>query len=267
MQENYAQFVVEFQKLPVSSFNYLIFTDGRGNYYAENGETATIDYSGTSATEVTQNCIDALSSFGGKIVFAGTINLNGPLTIEKGASNGLLELSGFGPYSQLVVEQGGDGIHIFGDQAFGYGGPYHVVVRDLVLTGETSPRGNFMNKGIYIKNWFGVSIENVMIFYANHSGILIEDSANIRLDNVYVEGCSGTEYGGIEPLQGVGIWLRGSKDCYFHNCYSDTNEFGFVLDANPETDNIPRNVFLTQCEATLSNQNGLSISYADGIVI
>ena len=268
LQASHAQFVADYQKLqPVAPFNYLIFTDGDGKYYAENGATTAIDYSGTNATEIAQNCIDALSTSGGKIVFSGIINLDGPLKLQKGASNGLLEISGFGPSTQLIVRQGSDGIHIFGDQAFGYGGPYHVAIKDLVLTTETSREGKFMNKGIYIKNWFDVSIENVLIFYANHSGILIEDSANIRLDNVYVEGCSGTEYGGDEPLRGVGIWLRGSKDSYFHHVYSDTNEFGFMIDANPETDNIPRSVFLTQCEATLSNQKGVDIMYADGVVI
>ena len=71
----------------------------------------------------------------------------------------------------------------------------------------------------------------------------------------------------IEPLTGVGIWLKGSKDCYLSNCYSDTNEFGFFIDPNSESNNLPRNIFLTQCEATLNEQNGIFISNADGIVV
>lgn len=36
--------------------------------------------------EIGQNCINALSVSGGKIVFAGIIELDGPLTIQKGAN-------------------------------------------------------------------------------------------------------------------------------------------------------------------------------------
>jgi hypothetical protein len=250
---------------PIADFSYLIFGDRKGNYYAENGITRVVDYSGTNGSQVAQNCLNALATSGGKIVFTGKINLDTPLTIQKGYTKGNLEISGFGPSTQLLVSQGSDGIQIIGDQAFGYGGPYHVVIRDLALTTKASPNGTFMSTGIYIKNWFGVDIENVMIFYANKSGILIEDSANVHLDNVYVEGGTGTEYGGIKPLNGVGFWLRGSKDTYFDQCYSDTNEIGFLIDSN--TNNIPRNVFLSQCEATLNNQKGILITNADGISV
>ncbi len=268
LQTNYSQFMAEYQRLrPVADFSYLIFSDGEGNYYAENGITRAVDYSGTNGSQIAQNCINALATSGGKIVFAGKINLDTPLTIQKGYTDGHLEISGFGPSTQLIVSQGSDGIHIIGDQAFGYGGPYHVVIRDLVLTSEVFSDGTFMNTGIYIKNWFGVDIKNVMVFYANTSGILIEDSADVQLDNVYVEGGSGTEYGGVEPLTGVGFWIRGSKDIYLSQCYSDTNEIGILIDGNPKTNNMPRNVFLSQFEATLSNQNGIFISYADGISV
>ena len=268
LETNYTDFLAEYQRLqPVADFSYLVFTDEKGNYFAENGTTRIIDYSGTNGTYIGQQCLDALAESGGKIVFSGKISLDAPLIIQKEATTGLIEICGFGPSTQLIVGQGSDGIQIFGEQAFGYGGPYHIVIRDLVLTSEILPEGRFMNNGIYIKNWFGVDIENVMVFYANISGILIEDSADVHLNSVYVEGGGGTEYGGTEPLTGVGIWLKGSKDCYLSNCYSDTNEFGFFIDPNSESNNLPRNIFLTQCEATLNEQNGIFVSNADGIVV
>ena len=268
LQTSYTQFMEEYPRLqPIADFSYLIFSDGKGNYFAENGITRAVDYSGTNGSQVAQNCLNALASSGGKIVFAGKINLDKPLIIQKGYTDGNLEISGFGPSTQLLVSQGSDGIHIIGDQAFGYDGPYHVVIRDLVLTTEFLPEGRFMNTGIYINNWFSVDIENVMVFYANNSGIFIEDSANVHINNVYVEGGSGTEYGGVKPLTGVGFWIRGSKDCYLSQCYSDTNEIGFLVDSNPNTYNMPRNVFLSQCEATLCNQKGILISNADGISV
>ena len=267
LQTSFTKFVADYQTLrTIEPYNYLVFTDGVGNYYAENGATGSIDFSGASGTQVGQSCINALSAAGGKIVFAGAISLNGPLIIQNGASSGRLEISGFGSSSQFIIGQNSDGIRILGNQAFGYGGPYHVTIKDLVLTSATTRVGRFINNGIYIKNWFGVDIKDVMIFYANNSGALIEDSADVQLDNVYVEGCSGTEYGGSLPLTGAGFWLKGSKDCYFRNCYSDTNDYGFRIDYS-ETGNMPRSVFLTQCEATLSQQFGVFISRADGIVL
>jgi hypothetical protein len=268
LQGSFIKFVADYQTTrTLEAYNYLVFSDGRGNYYAENGATGAIDYSGTSGTEVGQNCITALSSSGGKIVFAGAINLDGPLIIQNGASNGRLEISGFGSSSQFIISQNNDGIHILGNQAFGYGGPYHVTIKDLVLTSATTRVGRFINNGIYIKNWFGVDVKDVMIFNANNSGVLIEDSADVQLDNVYVEGGSGTEYGGSEPLTGAGIWLKGSKDCYFHNCYSDTNYDGFRIDSASQKGDMPRSIFLTQCEATLSQHFGILISRADGIML
>jgi hypothetical protein len=266
LQFIYADILTDIQNLdPNSSFDYLVFTDGRNNYFAKNGSTGIIDFSGSSATQVIQGCINVLSDLGGKLVLAGKMNLDGPIIIRNGSSNGLIELCGLGPTTQLMVSQGSEGIHIFGDRAFGYESSSHISIRDLVLT--TEAQGTFMEKGIHIKNWFGVNVENVMVFYANHSGILIEDCSNIRLNNVVVEGCSGVEYGGIDPLQGIGIWLRGSVDCIFHQTYSDTNDVGFVIDSNPITYNMPRNIFLSQCVATLNFRVGLQVFNSDGIII
>ncbi len=268
LQTNYSGFLTEYQSLGTAApFSYLIFSDGKGKYYAENGTTQALDFSGTSGSQVGQKCIDALSASGGKIVFAGTIKLDSPLIIEKGFTNGLLELSGYGPSTQLISNRASDCIDVIGGKAFGYDGPYHVLIDNLVLTSEISPEGNYMNNGIYVKNWFNINIENVMVFYANNAGIFIEDSANVHLNNVYVEGCTGTEYGGTTPLTGAGFWLTGSKDCYLNQCFSDTNEIGFLFDSNNLTNNLPRNVFLTQCEATLTEKTGVSIANTHGIVL
>jgi hypothetical protein len=268
LQANYSSFLSEYQSLGTAApFSYLIFSDGKGKYHAENGTTQALDFSGTSGDQVAQKCIDALSDSGGKIVFAGRIKLDTPLTITKGKTNGLLELSGLGPSAQLISNRGSDCIDIIGGNAFGYEGPYHVLIDNLVLTSEIIPEGNFMNNGIHVKNWFGINIQNVMVFYADNAGIFIEDSANVHLNNVYVEGCGGTEYGGTKPLTGPGFWLRGSKDCYLSQCFSDTNDIGFLFESNNQSNNILRDVFLTQCEATLNERQGISIANTKGIVL
>ena len=245
---------------PDEPFNYLIYSNATGNYVAENGATLAVDYSGSNATKVCQSCINSLLlGKGGKIILAGTINLEGPLIITQGASNGTIEIDGYGPSTQLIVPENEDGIDLVGNQAFGYGGPYNAVINDLVLTTGNPPQNKSMENGISIKNWFDVSIQNVYVYYANNSGIQIEDSADVNLQSVYVEGCGGTEYGGSQPLLGAGFSIVGSKDCYLDNCYSDTNYFGFLIKANPENSYLPNNIFLSECEATSCQLTGISI--------
>ena len=52
LQTNYTKFMAEYQQLRSTPFSYLVFTDGNGNYYAENGTTRTIDYSGTDLASI-----------------------------------------------------------------------------------------------------------------------------------------------------------------------------------------------------------------------
>ncbi len=245
-----------------ANFNYLVFDQGNGTYLAENGSTMLIDYSGFDGANIIQKCIDSLNVYGGKIVLAGKIEIDTPLIINGSSTNGLLQLSGFGPSTQLIVGNNGDGIDIFGNQSFGYGGPYHIIIDDLALS---SGNGECMNVGIKITNWFDVNLENIMVFYANSSGVLVEDCANVNLNNVYVEGCGSLEYGGNVQLNGTGICLEGSKDCYLQQCYSDTNFIGFMIESNKQTGNQAENIFLNQCEATLNEQKGAIISNCEGI--
>ena len=52
LQANYTKFMADYQQLRSTPFSYLVFTDGNGNYYAENGTTRTIDYSGTDLASI-----------------------------------------------------------------------------------------------------------------------------------------------------------------------------------------------------------------------
>jgi len=245
-----------------TNFNYLVFDQGNGTYLAENGSTTLVDYSGTDGANIIQKCIDSLNDSGGKIALAGKIGIQTPLIINGSSTNGLLQLSGFGPSTQLMVRNNSDGINIFGSQAYGSGGPYHIIIDDLVLS---TTNGECMNVGIHITNWFNINLENIMVFYADSSGVLIEDCANVNLNKVYVEGCGGSEYGGKVPLNGTGICLKGSKDCYLQQCYSDTNWIGFMIESNKQTNNPGKSIFLNQCEATLNEQKGAIISNCEGI--
>jgi hypothetical protein len=52
LQANYTKFMADYQQLRSTPFSYLVFTDGNGNYYAENGTTKTIEYSGTDLASI-----------------------------------------------------------------------------------------------------------------------------------------------------------------------------------------------------------------------
>ena len=47
LQANYTEFLADYNQLRLTQFSYIVFTDGDGNYYAEDGATKTIEYLGT----------------------------------------------------------------------------------------------------------------------------------------------------------------------------------------------------------------------------
>jgi chaperonin cofactor prefoldin len=52
LQANYTEFLANYNQLRFTQFSYFVFTDGDGNYYAENGATKTIEYSGTDLAAI-----------------------------------------------------------------------------------------------------------------------------------------------------------------------------------------------------------------------
>lgn len=52
LQANYTEFVADYEQLRSNPFSYILFTDGNGNYFAENGTTRKIDYSGTDLAAI-----------------------------------------------------------------------------------------------------------------------------------------------------------------------------------------------------------------------
>ncbi len=52
LQANYTEFVDNYSQVRLTPFSFLVFTDGNGTYYAENGTTKTIEYSGTDFASI-----------------------------------------------------------------------------------------------------------------------------------------------------------------------------------------------------------------------
>lgn len=81
----------------VNDCNYLIFTDGT-NYYAKNGDTGAIPYSGTNFVTVINSAIAALPSDGGTVTLkestyemtSGQISIKGKTTLQGQSKSGVI---------------------------------------------------------------------------------------------------------------------------------------------------------------------------------
>ena len=97
LQANYTEFLADYQKLRlINSFSYLVFTDANGNYYAENGITRAIDYSGKDLVPIL-NTLIALGKtcyfLPGVYYFNSSVNISG----QNGAS-----ISGAGVEATII---------------------------------------------------------------------------------------------------------------------------------------------------------------------
>ena len=78
LQANYTKFMADYQQLRLTPFSYLVFTDGNGTYYAENGTTKTIEYSGTDLASILNTVLNQ-----GKTcqLLPGEYYLNSPVNV------------------------------------------------------------------------------------------------------------------------------------------------------------------------------------------
>jgi hypothetical protein len=84
----------------VETADYIIFTDGHGNYYAKSGWNGSLMFSSTDAATVIQSAINSLTSGGKVFIKAGTYELNGKtITVTQP-----LVIAGEG--SQTVLQSG-----------------------------------------------------------------------------------------------------------------------------------------------------------------
>ena len=234
--------------------SYTIFQEN-GNVFAKNAY-GQIEYSGTDAGTLVNTVRSAIGTVGGEIHFVKGdfyCNTTFQFIATGGSDPQWITISGEGPATQLYFNTAIPAIQIEGQAEFGTGGPYHFVIKDLVLT--TSPAIGNMTRGIYVKNWFGLTIENVMIFYASDAAIYLEDSGAIRLRNIYTCGCGG------ESLE-----IKGCMDIYIQQYYSDTDYRGVWIDQSA-TYHLPWKIYFNQLKVTIPKQEGITIWQASDIVV
>jgi hypothetical protein len=158
-------------------YSYIIWTDGT-NYYAKNGSTGEIDFSGTDATKVMQGAIDALRDTGGVIY------------VRKGTYNASISL-----YSNITIKGEGASTTIIGIiSATGTSDSklQKISIEDLHITGNSN--------GIVAHHVTQLRIKNVIL-----DGALVDAISMKYVDQFEIDGCI------IHGVKGNGIYLGGSN--------------------------------------------------------
>jgi len=199
-------------------YSYLIYTDGT-NYYAKNGSTGKVDYSGTVFVIVIQSAIDTLAPPGGTIYIAvgkyyvdnKTINI--PLYNNRSVS-----IFGSGMFATSIIKtitSTGDVFHI---QATGY----PTTIKDLAIYADTG--GNFNVNGVYLNHSNGILLNNLWFNGFNY-GLYINSSTDILGTNI------------ISELSNQNYYINNSAGVELTNIISyDPNDCGMYILNHPPTE-------------------------------
>jgi len=170
---------------PVTEASYIVYKEG-DTYYAKNGRTGQVEFSGTDASGVIQGAIDALP-YGGEILIKegvylvnNTINLANNITIR-----------GLGYATELRTDSPIPIINI--------DGKVRVSVRDIILSNPTRPAGS---RGLRCVDCERVEIVNVWT-YGSEIGIEIMGDAKDK--SIYLENVQATD-------ADIGIYIWGLVD-------------------------------------------------------
>jgi hypothetical protein len=187
---------------PVEEASYIVFTDGV-KYYAKNGNTGMIEYSGDDAGAVINYAINNLPASGGRIfIRTGTYSVKTQIVINKYAVMLEGEQLGYGsvPGAKLVLNGDFHMISIAYSAFFAY-------IRNLWLYGNDRSRS-----AIYISSANDVTIEHCFIHRFATAFIQVAGFLHVLrvVDNW------------IETGAGQGVWLGGTstvETVFIHNNY------------------------------------------------
>ena len=226
------------------SYSYLIWTDGT-NYYAKNGSTGKVDYSGTNGNQLFYNVFNATISGGTVKISVGNFNLTGTeikiskqIKIEgsgfgtqlyQGSNNTLFNFTSWGNTIQDIniglnsYQSGNSGILLYNS--------HFNTLKDIYIKG-----GYY---GIYLHGSLGNSLTNIIMtdnlgfyattndaqyrIYSDDFGIYAGNAnqyTNIQIaggnNGIYIsgdneEGNININGGYIEILDGVGLTLKNTN--------------------------------------------------------
>jgi len=165
---------------PASEANYLVWKDG-STYYAKNGESGNIDYSGTVASTVIQAAIDALTSGGTVFLKQGTYTITAKISVTTND----ISIIGEGD-STFLNSTINDTILEFVATAPNY--LYDCWVKDLQIQG--SKTAGVSQFGVKLKRCRRSGVINCFIQKSGHDGIYLLNSSYCVVANNIVQDCA-----------------------------------------------------------------------------
>ncbi|RLI22922.1 hypothetical protein DRO45_00115 [Candidatus Bathyarchaeota archaeon] len=269
--------------------SYVIFEVG-GTYYAKNGSTGEIGFSGTNATQVIEQSWNSMSS-GGRIFIKGEITLSTGLVFKLTKYVTALEIVGEGETaSTLEFEGSGYALTVTTDDTSV--GHYYVKLEGFTIdcvsktTGRHGLKIEKVGRNAYVENLYvnkadiGIHIYDTNIVYIDRCkivnvnfGIKTEKGATSSPNAVYIDGAkvdSATQYGiylkGGNSISakkivvencGTGVWIR---DCwavdvsgYFEgNSNVDINVAGTDNSYPAKVVNIHDSYFASTCDYAIN---------------
>ena len=285
--------LLQMPEITQHQYSYIIWTDGT-NYYAKNGKTGQIDYSGTDAAKVIQSAIQNMTS-GIIFVKSGTYSISDTIRLKSNiallgermqattfvssvspmfkldsvyyAEIGNIDLE---PAGNWAIQINGGGLNYIHDVRI-YGGAdgilldqtyWNVIERCIfsnqsdsgILIGATNPAN---------ANWILESR-----FYSCRKGITLNAGSMITIEKCDISG-NGTQYG-IE-CNGLAI----INECWFENLargvsfYSGAvgSHFGknyFAGVSTPIVNNIPGKVYFENSWNYITKNSGKATFSGDG---
>ena len=223
--------------------SYIIFKVG-DTIYAKNGTTGEIEYSGTDASTVIQQAINAILSLDGRgriFIKSEIYDLSTTLTIEGKSPYPRLEIVGEGYGTSLRNYFNGPAIHLNNTEL--------VCIRNLVIASWAPDYPS--SKGIRITDSYRIELRDVWC-YGQDVGFLIEGSCTVTM-----YGCQATD-----GNEGLVIYGAGdSIDVYGFRAFANsergiriddlTNDAGTVRIINPNLENVgaSQNIYIVNVEA------------------
>ncbi len=243
-------------------------------YYAQNGNTGQIDYSGTDATTVIQSAIDALVDGGLIFVKRGVYSLTGCIVLTQGihllGEQGAVLSVGDGSQSFLnpfnILEVKGDNVTIENLELDGN------TASNLNLAGTTldpAPANPDMQSGIVVRSGQNPEILNCYVHDTWNAGIWLAaidgdvEGAEIGSCQIERTGRSYLDSSSTNPPQSAnGVYVFGmqgatSRSNIHDNQLTDTSGRGIYL--HFDTDTIVSNNMLTKVPEPLGETAGIIV--------
>jgi len=252
---------------PISDYSYIVWQDGN-NYYAKNGETGAIDYSGTNASQIITNTVGS----GGNVIYlaegeysmllgsssSGGISLLVSVLLPdntkiRGAGMGktILQLanneaSATVDYNAIFLSK-----NFFGS---GLGFYSNIEISDITfdfnMANQPTPNNNVYHSNIVLARTYGYVLRNIEVKNAGTWGMALyggdpavpEGKVDGIVENIYAH--HNGEANRVNFDSGIFVSMHIRQSIKLRNAYSYSNDgYGICLEDSPDSVNIEASDF------------------------